>query len=110
MPSSKPNLPAVAGTKQTDIRYVKRSSGVNVLPSVVEAWAKVRDDSNPEVDWILIGYDGTSKTDITLIEKGKGGMDVLSAKLSMVVSSAGGVVLVCAKPRTDIRSVAPSTW
>ena len=94
MPSSKPNLPAVAGTMQTDPRSggLKRSSGVNVLPSVVEAWAEVRDDSNLEVDWILIGYDGNSQTDLTLIEKGKGGMDVLSAKLSMIVSSAGGVL------------------
>ena len=63
-----------------------------MLPSVVEAWAEVRDDSNPEVDWILIGYDGNSKTDLTLIEKGKGGMDVLSNKLSTVVSAAGGAV------------------
>uniref|UniRef100_A0A7S4AWU4 ADF-H domain-containing protein n=1 Tax=Pseudo-nitzschia australis TaxID=44445 RepID=A0A7S4AWU4_9STRA len=94
MAPSKSNLPVVAGTMQTDPRSggVKRSSGVNVLPSVVEAWAEVRDDSNTEVDWILIGYDGSSKTDMTLIEKGKGGMDVLSNKISTVVSEAGGVV------------------
>ena len=79
---------------QTDPRSggVKRSSGVKVLPSVVEAWAEVRDDSNLEVDWILIGYDGNSKTDLTLIEKGKGGMGVLSNQLSTVVSAAGGAV------------------
>lgn len=141
-----PNLPAVAGTMQTDPRSggIKRSSGVNVLPSVsgkgspntifpffcetafgsflcyarffcstyvytlqcvgsfskliavplrfTEAWSEVRDDSNTEVDWILIGYDGNSKTDLTLIEKGKGGLDALSAKLPTVVSSAGGAV------------------
>lgn len=94
MASSKSNLPVVAGTMQTDPRSggVKRSSGVNVLISVVEAWAEVRDDSNTEVDWILIGYDGNSKTDMTLIEKGKGGMDVLSNKISTVVSEAGGVI------------------
>ena len=44
------------------------------------------------MDWILIGYDGNSKTDLILIEKGKGGMDVLSEKLDAVVSSAGGAV------------------
>ena len=58
----------------------------------VDAWSEVRDDSNKEVDWILIGYDGNSKTDLTLIEKGNGGMDVLSAKLESVASSAGGAV------------------
>ena len=94
MVSSKPNLPAVAGTMQTDPRSggVKRSSGVNVLPSVAEAWAEVRDDSNPDVDWILIGYDGNSKKDMTLIQKGKGGLDALSRELPAVVSSAGGAV------------------
>jgi len=94
MSSSKSNYPTLAGTMQTDPRSggLKRSSGVNVLPSVAEAWAEVRDDSNLEVDWILIGYDGNSKTDLTLIEKGKGGIDVLSAKLSIVVPSAGGAI------------------
>ena len=94
MASSKSNLPAVAGTMQTDPRSggVKRSSGVNVLPSVAEAWAEVRDDSNPDVDWILIGYNGNSKTDLTLIQKGKGGLDVLSQELSTIASSAGGAV------------------
>ena len=57
MSSSKSHLPAVAGTMQTDPRSggLKRSSGVNVLQSVADAWAEVRDDSNLEVDWILIG-------------------------------------------------------
>ena len=91
---SKSNLPVVAGTMQTDPRSggVKRSSGVNVQPSVAEAWAEVRDDSNLDVDWVLIGYDGNSKTNLTLIQKGKGGLDALSKILSTVVSSAGGAV------------------
>mmetsp|Transcript_10270 Transcript_10270/g.24505 ORF Transcript_10270/g.24505 Transcript_10270/m.24505 type:complete len:158 (-) Transcript_10270:363-836(-) len=78
--------PTVAGTLQTDPRSggIKRSSGVNVLPSVVDAWAAVRDDSNPDVDWILVGYDGNSKTDLALVEKGSGGMDALSARLGAV--------------------------
>lgn len=58
----------------------------------IDAWSEVRDDSNTDVDWILIGYDGNSKTDLTLIEKGKGGMAALSAKLDAVASSAGGAV------------------
>jgi hypothetical protein len=96
--------PVVAGTLQTDPRSggIKRSSGVNVLPIVAEgmsnsfaltnrrhdgtdstnplihdsliAWSEVRDDNNPSVDWIIVGYDGVSKTDITLLEKGSGGV------------------------------------
>mmetsp|Transcript_16410 Transcript_16410/g.33831 ORF Transcript_16410/g.33831 Transcript_16410/m.33831 type:complete len:153 (-) Transcript_16410:298-756(-) len=86
--------PTLAGTMQTDPRSggVKRKSGVNVLPCVSDAWTEVRDDKNPEVDWILIGYDGNSKTDLKLIEKGNGGLEVLSAKLETVCSSAGGVL------------------
>eukprot|EP00536_Pseudo-nitzschia_multiseries_P000122 jgi/Psemu1/299868/fgenesh1_kg.3_\ len=91
--NSKSKFPAaVAGTLQTDPRSggVKRSSGVNVLPSVVDAWAEVRDDSNASVDWILVGYEGNSKTDMTLLEKGAGGIDVLSTRLASV--AAGGAV------------------
>eukprot|EP00980_Cylindrotheca_fusiformis_P011654 scaffold2751_cov131-Cylindrotheca_fusiformis.AAC.21 len=75
--------PMIAGTMQTDPRSggVKRSSGVNVLPNVTEAWIEARDDANKEVDWVLIGYDGNSKTDMTLLEKGNGGIDVISGKL-----------------------------
>lgn len=96
-------------TLQTDSRSggVRRKSGVNVLPVVREgerrrrsplrnqarnvltaslfapkAWSEVRDDSNEEIDWLLIGYDGNSKTDLTLFDKGRGGIDVLSQKLS----------------------------
>lgn len=85
----------IAGTMQTDPRSggVKRSSGVNVLPVVVEAWAEVRNDSKTDVDWILIGYDGNSKTDMTLIEKGSGGIDVVSSKLPSGEPIFGGVRL-----------------
>ena len=76
-------MPEIAGTLQTDPRSggVKRSSGVNVLPEVADAWKEVRDDQNKDVDWILIGYKDGSKTDMTLIEKGNGGLDVVSTKL-----------------------------
>jgi hypothetical protein len=87
--------PLIAGTMQTDPRSggVKRSSGVNVLPIVSEAWAEVRDDSNKDVDWILIGYDGNSKSDMTLLDKGNGGMKVVSSKLQPGVPMFGGVRL-----------------
>ena len=91
MSSNSNNYPAsVAGTMMSDPRSggVKRSSGVNVHPIVGEAWAEVRNDANSEVDWILIGYDGNSKTDLTLIEKGKGGIEAVSSKLP----TAGGAV------------------
>jgi len=85
-------LPNVAGTMQTDPRSggIKRSSGVNVCPGVAEAWAEVRDDSNHDVNWILIGYDGISKTNLKLIEKGKDGIEVVSSKLSAAAN--GGAV------------------
>lgn len=88
-----PNAPIIAGTLQTDPRSggVKRSSGVNVLPPVIEAWAEVRDDKNEVVDWVLIGYDGNSKTDMTLVEKGNGGIEVISSKLQPGVPMFGGV-------------------
>ena len=85
--------PIIAGTMQTDPRSggVKRSSGVNVLPEVAEAWSDVRDDTNQEIDWILIGYKGNSKTDMTLVEKGKGGIEGVSSKLPEGVPVFGGV-------------------
>jgi hypothetical protein len=76
-------MPEIAGTLQTDPRSggIKRSSGVNILPAVADAWKEVRDDTNKDVDWIIIGYVDGSKTDMTLLEKGNGGLDVVSTKL-----------------------------
>ena len=87
--------PMVAGTMQTDPRSggVKRSSGVNVLPLVGEVWNQIRDDKNQDLDWILIGYDGNSKTNMTVFDKGNGGMDVVSSKLSDTDPLFGGVRL-----------------
>jgi hypothetical protein len=94
--SKKKTLPIIAGTLQTDPRSggIKRGSGVVVCPTVGEAWAEVRDDSNGDVDWLLIGYDGNSKNNLKLIEKGKGGIDVVSAKLSSTtyITDVGGAV------------------
>jgi hypothetical protein len=85
----------VAGTMQTDPRSggVKRSSGVYVHDNVKEGWAQVRDDKNLEVDWILIGYDGDSKTDMTLVDKGKGGLEAVAKHLQPGVPLFGGVRL-----------------
>ncbi len=44
-------------------------------------WSKVRDDKNKDVDWILIGYDGNSKTDMTVLDSGSGGLGAVSSKL-----------------------------
>lgn len=58
---------------------------------VWKAWTEARDNANEEIDWVLIGYDGNSKTDLTLLEKGNGGIDVISGKLPPGVPVFGGV-------------------
>ena len=70
---------------------VKKSSGVNVLPIVSETWALVRDNSNSEVDWLIASFDGSSKTDITVIASGSGGIEACSAALPEGKASYGGV-------------------
>jgi Cofilin/tropomyosin-type actin-binding protein len=45
------------------------------------AWAEVRDNNNPNVDWIIAGYDNGSKTDITVLQKGSGGVSACAAAL-----------------------------
>ena len=82
----------IAGTLQTDPRSggVKKSSGVNVLPIVASTWADVRDDKRLDVDWLIAGYDGTSKTDITILHKGSGGIGACSAALPEGMASFGG--------------------
>eukprot|EP00339_Tiarina_fusa_P030092 CAMPEP_0117014148 /NCGR_PEP_ID=MMETSP0472-20121206/11533_1 /TAXON_ID=693140 ORGANISM="Tiarina fusus, Strain LIS" /NCGR_SAMPLE_ID=MMETSP0472 /ASSEMBLY_ACC=CAM_ASM_000603 /LENGTH=147 /DNA_ID=CAMNT_0004717637 /DNA_START=114 /DNA_END=557 /DNA_ORIENTATION=- len=88
-------VPIIAGTMQTDPRSggVKRSSGVNVLPVVGEVWSQIRDDGNKDLDWVLIGYNGNSKTDMTVFDQGNGGMAVLSTKLPEAEPVFGGVRL-----------------
>lgn len=82
----------IAGTLQTDPRSggVKKSSGVNVLPIVAETWDEVRDEKNLDVDWLIAGYDGSSKTDITIHHKGCGGVSACSAALPEGMASFGG--------------------
>lgn len=61
------------------------------MPFLKTAWIEARDDANKHVDWVLIGYDGNSKTDMTLLEKGNGGIDVISGKLPPGIPVFGGV-------------------
>ena len=44
-------------------------------------------------DWVLIGYDGNSKTDMTVLEKGNGSVEGVSAKLPPGVPVFGGIRL-----------------
>ena len=48
---------------------------------MVLAWAEVRDNSNSSVDWIIAGYDNGSKTDITVLQKGSGGVAACATAL-----------------------------
>jgi len=45
------------------------------------AWAEVRDNGNACVDWLIAGYDNGSKTDITVLQKGSGGVAACAAAL-----------------------------
>jgi len=73
----------IAGTMQTDPRSggVKRSSGVQVAPIIAETWAKVRDDNNKGIDWLIASYENGSKKDITLIKSGVGGLETAANEL-----------------------------
>ena len=72
---------------------IKKSSGVNVLPIVAETWAHVRDDSNASVDWLIASFDSSSKTDITVIASGSGGLEACASILPENNACYGGVKL-----------------
>ena len=80
-------------TLQTDPRSggVKKSSGVNVLPIVAETWAQVRDNSNTDVDWLIASFDGNSKTDITILTSGSGGVQACADALPENKCCYGGI-------------------
>jgi hypothetical protein len=65
----------------------------NLSLFALQVWAEVRDDANLDVDWVLIGYDGQSKTDMTVLEKGNGGLSAISTKLPEGIPVFGGVRL-----------------
>ena len=72
---------------------VKKKSGVNVLPEVSETWKEVRNDKNRDLDWLLASYKGNSKTDITIIASGNGGLSSCAAALPSSIPVFGGVRL-----------------
>ena len=55
-----------------------------------KAWAQVRDNSNSDVDWLIASYVEGSKSDITVIAKGKGGPSECSKALSETEPAFGG--------------------
>mmetsp|Transcript_28824 Transcript_28824/g.45413 ORF Transcript_28824/g.45413 Transcript_28824/m.45413 type:complete len:138 (+) Transcript_28824:69-482(+) len=72
---------------------VKKSSGVNVLPIVADTWAQIRDDKNTDVDYLIASFDGSSKTDITVISSGAGGVEACAAALLENKACYGGIRL-----------------
>ena len=42
---------------------------------IAQAWAEVRDEKNGDVDWVIIGYENGSKTNVTVTNKGSGGVE-----------------------------------
>jgi hypothetical protein len=69
---------------------VKRSSGVNILSDVSENWTKVRDDCSNDTDWMMCGFVKGSKTDITTLSMGGGGVEALSKSLMSDIPAFGG--------------------
>lgn len=51
----------------------------------------MRDDKNEDVNWLIAGYIPNSKTDITVIAKGPGGMDACSQSLPKDQAVFGGI-------------------
>jgi hypothetical protein len=60
---------------------------------VAETWAQVRDDTNIQIDWLIAGFDGGSKTDITILSCGQGGLETCALSLPNNVACYGGVKL-----------------
>ena len=46
-----------------------------------KAWAEVRNEMNPTIDWLIAGYNLSSRTDITVLEKGSGGISNCASAL-----------------------------
>jgi len=54
----------------------------------------VRDTANTEVDWLIAGYENGSKTKITVIQKGKGGVEACAAALPEAEPCFGGCTIL----------------
>ena len=57
------------------------------------AWAKVRDNGDTSTDWLIASYDNGSKTDITVIQSGNGGVAACANALPDGEPAFGGVRL-----------------
>ena len=66
---------------------------VHFLSLSLIAWAEIRDNNNPDVDWLIAGYDNGSKTDITVLQKGSGGIVACAAALPESEPVFGGFKL-----------------
>ena len=56
----------------------------------IQVWEEVRDESNTSIDWLIAGFDNNSKTDITVLSKGHGGISGCSAQLPVNSAAFGG--------------------
>ena len=75
------------------VLFTFRTFSITTLSSVIchfIAWAEVRDNGNTAVDWIIAGYDNGSKTDITVLSKGGGGVESCAAALPESEPCYGG--------------------
>lgn len=52
----------------------------------------MRDDNNP-INWLIATYDGLSKTDVTVFNKGSGGIEVCAKSLPPSIPVFGGLRL-----------------
>jgi hypothetical protein len=59
----------------------------------VKAWAEVRDNNNSSVDWMICSFLNGSKTDVTVISKGSGGVSACAAALPSGEPCYGGFKL-----------------
>jgi hypothetical protein len=67
------------------------ASGLSLFIYIIlAAWRKVRDDSNPKVDWLIAGYVEGSTKDITVLKSGNGGIDQCSQELPVNQAVFGG--------------------
>jgi hypothetical protein len=55
------------------------------------AWRQVRDDKHIDVDWLIAGYVPGSKTDVTVIHKGCGGLEACAKALPSGQAVFGGL-------------------
>ncbi len=59
---------------------VKKASGVVLGASLTETWARVRDNGDTSVNWMLCGY--SSKTNIDVIVSGAGSLSELEVEVA----------------------------